>query len=119
MAEPKKLKKEANELKKAAEYLEETAEQQESDEKPAMQNAEETVKEKTGYKANEILKAPVEPPKPEAKDKVKPGQVRNIIIGFALAAAALLAWPILGFRVALAIAIVGAVFISIGAIVSV
>ena len=117
MANPEKLKSEAKELKKAAKYLEVTAEKQE--EGVGVNDAESAAKETISYEPNEVLKALAQPPKPGSKSKVKPSQIRSIVVGFALAALAMVVWPIFGTSVALAIAIVGAAFIALGSLIQI
>jgi len=75
------------------------------------------ISQTTGYKLGEIITAPLHPPKPEVKHKPVYGQVRSLIIGFALIPLALIAWPIFGTSVALSVALVGAALIALGVLV--
>lgn len=75
------------------------------------------ISQTTGYKLGEIITAPLHPPEPEVKQKPVYGQVRSLIIGFALIPLALIAWLIFGSSVGISIALIGAALIALGVLV--
>lgn len=75
------------------------------------------IKQATGYEAGELVRAPVSTPDNVDSPKPARGQIRNLLAGFMLVVLSLIAWPIFGFRVAIAVALVGAGFISVGVLV--
>jgi hypothetical protein len=79
-------------------------------EKPFLENM-------TGYDPADLLKAPAKPPKPVDPSPPERGQYRSLIIGFGLVGASVVTWLLLGYPIALAILIIGVVFIIIGVMV--
>ena len=86
--------------------------------KPQDESDESMVKKATGYEVGEIVAAPLKPTEPSVQSPVR-GQVHNLVVGFAIVALSLFVWPILGFNLFVAVALIGAIFIALGTLVRV
>ncbi len=74
-------------------------------------------KPKASYEPRDVLKAAVEPPEPKAKAPPNRHQKLVMVFGFALVAASLLLWPLIGLTVFVAVAVTGAAVIAFGTLV--
>jgi CHASE2 domain-containing sensor protein len=67
-----------------------------------------------GYVASDIVKAPLEVPKPKDKRPPNQHQLKVMFFGLILVLVGLLAWPVFNASIAIAIAIAGAATIAFG-----
>lgn len=71
----------------------------------------------TGYDPEDIIKAPLEPPKVDKKKDTPPprtGQRRSLLVGFLIVLVAIAILPFFGIVSALIVAAAGAIFIAVG-----
>jgi hypothetical protein len=116
--ELKSVKKERNELQKEKQQAEsEPLTIREAVAKEIDPTVEGPVKEVTGYELGELITAPLHPPEHAAKSRPVYGQIRSLIIGFALMPVALIALLIFNGTVAISVALVGAALIALGVLV--
>jgi phosphate starvation-inducible protein PhoH len=103
----KQLQQKETQLKHAEKKLEAKIEEKveekikEKDEEPASPTI-------AGYKAEDILKAPIETPEPEDKRPPNSHQKKVITFGLGVIVAAIFIGPLLNFSMALALALAGA-----------
>lgn len=72
-----------------------------------------------GYKPEEVVKAPAEPPEPVDKSPPNTHQRKVIYFGLALIVASILIWPIFNFFVAVGVALAGGAAIAFGSLIRV
>lgn len=68
----------------------------------------------SGYEPGEILKAPVEAPHITSARNPNYTQRVVVVIGFAMAVAGLLIWPLVSLAAGLAVAVAGALLVALG-----
>lgn len=116
--EPEKVKIEIELPKEQISFgPEEKKEEEDKKDEEGEEENDSIVKQATGYEVGELVKSPVEPPEHAKSARPVRGQIRSLLYGFALIILGLIAWPIFGFRVAIAVVLVGAAFIALGTLV--
>lgn len=84
---------------------------------PPRRSDDDPLKEKTGIRTGDLIRAPLEPPDVEPKGGPNHHQYRSIAVGLLIMALGIVLWLILNGALGVTIVLIGVVFVIIGTLV--